>query len=367
MEAPGRRLHASVIERLAEAPQHFDFAQAVRLLETVARLRQAAPEARLAGDVGGDALPAEEAVRLSAAVSLRFPAAEVTACRQPESSSPEVPPPPPELTVAVMGLTGPSGVLPQHYTETLIASLRERNPSLRDFYDMFHHRLLSLFYRAMIKYRLPMIYERSGGSGDDAVTGGLLALLGLGESHLRDRQAVEDETLLYFSGLYSHRPRSASGLQAMLSEYFAKEVRVVQFTGHWLPIAADEQSRLAGQDQEGDSFCALGVNCVLGERAWDVQGSFRIQLGPMPYREFKEFMPGGRQMDQLIALVRFYVGGGLGFDVQLSLLADEVPAVRLGNDDYQPRLGWNTWMPRPRETRDRDDAIFAAGLLGSAA
>ena len=50
------------------------------------------------------------------------------------------------MTVNFMGLTGPSGVLPRHYTERLFAEVRgEERHALRDWLDLFNHRLVSLF------------------------------------------------------------------------------------------------------------------------------------------------------------------------------------------------------------------------------
>ena len=66
------------------------------------------------------------------------------------------------MLVAFLGLTGPSGVLPPHYTAHADARVcAAKDTSLRDLLDMFNHRLISLFYRAWEKYRLPFAYERS--------------------------------------------------------------------------------------------------------------------------------------------------------------------------------------------------------------
>lgn len=376
MASTGRRPGPALIDALFAEPHRFDFAQAVRILEAAARRQGGDEPLRATRRIGEDAHPAEEAVRLRAATALRFPVGEVAALVPAEQRSDErrhaqaadyrgeerrtaKPATPPELVVNIMGLAGPSGVLPQHYSETLLSSLRARNMALRDFFDLFNHRLISLFLRAMGKYRLPALYERHDGSGDDPVSLSLRGLIGLATPHLRGRQEVPDETLLYFSGAFAHAARSAAALEAMLSEYFRRPVTVAQFQGHWLSIAADERSRLAGPDDAGASFCTLGDNAVIGERVWDVASTFRIVLGPLTYSQFASFLPEGRSLRHLAALVQFHVGPGLGFDVQLILMAGEVPALQLGAaDDAAPRLGWNTWLRREVEPRDRSDTVF---------
>ena len=141
---------AGLIEALRREPYRFDFFQAVRLLE---HLGGRAP-------VGRDAAPDEEAVRFRALPALRFPAAEISRLSQ-------TPDGPPEMVVSFLGLTGPSGVLPQHYTTLLLSRIRGKDYSLRDFLDLFNHRITSLFHRAWEKYRLPFSYERSRQDGKE--------------------------------------------------------------------------------------------------------------------------------------------------------------------------------------------------------
>src|SRR5690606_16332724 len=214
MAAESGRPPAAVIEALRRTPAAFAFFQAVRLLEWAARRGrrdpQLMPSVQAATDVGGDAAPGAEAVRFRTHQGLSFPASEITRMHEPPSG-------PPELDIAFLGLTGPSGALPQHYTELVVRNLRGKNPAMRDFFDMFNHRAAALFYRAWAKYRLPIAYEAGEGRGDDPVTAVLYALIGLGTPQLRGRLAVEDQTLVHYAGILGHSPRSATALAAMLS------------------------------------------------------------------------------------------------------------------------------------------------------
>jgi type VI secretion system protein ImpH len=356
MAAASGRPRPSLIERLFKEPERFRFFQAVRLLERESA-RAAADDSRFERRraVGEDADPSAEVVRFRALPSLSFPPTEIASLKESNGHGPE-------MTVSFMGLAGPSGVLPQHYTSTIIRTVREKSLSLRDFLDVFNHRLISLFWRAWAKYRLPIAYEHGAGRGGDGITDALRALTGIGGEHLRERARVGDETLLHYSGHLGHFPRSAAGLGAMLSDYFGRRVRVQQFFGRWLPLAPSERSRLASRARPSGTYCGLGVDATLGERVWDVQGSFRLHIGPLSYGQFLGFMPEGDDLTRLGELTKLYVGPDLSFDVQLTLKKDEVPMLRLAGLGA-PRLGWNTWLRHEPEWRDRDDAVFLRNVF----
>jgi type VI secretion system protein ImpH len=105
-------------------------------------------------------------------------------------------------------------------------------------------------------------------------------------------------------------------------------------------------ARLRGQ------HCALGRDTIVGSRVWDVQSSFRIRLGPMGYRRFAAFLPGGALLAELADLVRLYAGRALDFVVQPVLKRDEVPTAQLGSPGG-PRtmLGRNGWLASGRAPR----------------
>jgi type VI secretion system protein ImpH len=357
MAAQGRRSVASLIEALRAEPERFDFVQAVRIFERAAQVAASDPRFAAAGRLGADHEPSAEPVMLRAAMELAFPASEIAGLEDHGRK--------PELAVTVMGLHGPSSVMPAQYSQYVLEAHRDKNAAMRDFLDMFNHRALSLFARAADKYRLPLAYESGAANGGDAITSALLALIGLRQPALRNRQALADETLVYYAGPFSHGRANATSLAAMLSEYFARPVAIQQFHGRWGALARDEQTRLGGSGRSGAGrFQQLGVEAVAGARTYDVQGSFRVELGPLDYPAFREFMPDGPLLAQLVAFTRTYVGPTLGFDVRLTIKASEIPPLLLSRDPASaPRLGWNTWLPMKNRREDSCDAVFATEEL----
>jgi len=368
----------SIAQRLREEPYIFDFFQAVRLLGLLHRDPRT-----------GQPSIGAQAVRFRALISMVFPPSaihEITPAEGPDGK--------PTMYVTFMGLTGPSGVLPRHYTEMQMQLARLSKESekyaLRDWFDLFNHRLLDLFYRAWEKYRFFMAYERAeyGNREPDAFSTCLFSLIGIGLPTLRNRlrasewsshsvishlaedeapyqerilSQIDDLAMLRYGGVLSQRHRSAVGLAGILEDYFEMPVKVKQFQGQWLTFEKIEQSRLGMLGANS----TLGVDVVVGQRSWDVQAKIRIRLGPLDYWKFTEFLPDRSAIERrkaffmLVHLVRFYVGQALDFDVQLILKARQVPACRLNrHDDVGARLGWNTWIVSRPLPKDAEDVVL---------
>ena len=323
--------------RLGEEPFCFEFFQAVRLLAKLLPARQ---------EVGRFNPPESELAHFSAHATVSFPASEIQSLSLPEDGQPV-------MTVNFMGLTGPLGVLPLYYTELVMERLRSRDTTLRDFLDIFNHRSISLFYQAWEKYRFPIAYEH-GRSGHFVEM--LQSMVGLGMPALANRQAVGDESLLFYTGLLAQQPRSAIALERILADYFEVPVEVEQFVGAWCSLDRDTQTRF--EDSEGFST-QLGWGAVVGDEVWDLQSRVRIKLGPLPLKRYLEFLPAGSAYAPLRALTRFFSGGDLDFEVQLILEREEVPSCVLGAEGEQaPRLGWATWVKSVPLGRDPADTVL---------
>jgi type VI secretion system protein ImpH len=259
------------------------------------------------------------------------------------------------MLVTFFGLAGTGGILPEHYTQLLID---QRDRGLRDFLDLFNHRLIAQFYRAWEKSHFYVGYElaRRGQGERDRFTQMLYALIGMGTAGLRGRQAVPDEALLYYAGHLSHRPRSAVALQQIVTDFFRVPAQIQQFRGQWLQLRSADRTRLtSGSRRDGNN--QLGVSAIAGARVWGIENKFRVRLGVLSYERFRQFLPGGPGYVSLGQIVRFYVGAALYFDVQLVLDRADVPRCRIRRSgDMQ--LGWNTWLFSGPVPRDVGDAVF---------
>jgi type VI secretion system protein ImpH len=351
--------------QLLREPHRFDFFQAVRLLERLARGQARHDPGRQRQPVGGDQAPEREVVRFRTRPSLGFPASAVSQIRTPvpRAGAPDEEQCP-EMTVTFLGLAGAAAVLPYHYSALLLRRVRLKDHALRDFLDLFHHRLLSLFYRAWEKYRLPFTYERSRlegvAAGGDAVSQGLYCLVGLGTGGLRGRLAFDDEAFLYYAGHFAHAPRSAVALECLLEDYFEMPVRVQQVQGQWLALDREDQALMPSAAHPQGRNNQLGLDLVIGERVWEIQSKFRVRVGPLTYRQFRALMPNGDGLRPLCQLARTYAGAEFDFDVQAVLAPAEVPWSRLGSDgDGEAYLGWNTWVRAEAFTEAAEDAVFS--------
>jgi type VI secretion system protein ImpH len=316
-----------VIPNIEADARRWAFFQLVRRI-TRARTDAVAP--------GGPGPAALENVRFRPAASLGFPATDVDQVEALEGEPKRY-----RVTVNFMGLYGPASPLPNHFTEEILWAGAE-GAAVRDFLDVFHHRIISLLYRAWEKYRYP---EQFMAATPDPVTRRMLALLGLGTPGMGRAAGLDLPPLLRTAGALSSRRRSAIGLERFIASHLeGVEVRVEPCIRRRVRIAAHERIRL------GRSRSRLGVETCLGELVSDRGGAFRIHLGPLGLARYRSLLPGSADLARLVRLTRLYARSPLGFDVRLRLRAREVPALKL-DPAAGLGLGYMSWLA-PRGTEE---------------
>lgn len=323
---------------LIDEPYRFEFFQAVRVLEKVFPERRA---------VGRNAMPNEEVVRFRSRVALDFPASEVHEIR--ESIDDRTGVQKLEMLVNFMGMVGVSGVLPQPYTDLVLDRIRHRDTAMWSFLDIFTHRAVSMFYRSWRKYRFPIGYER----GNDDFTGYLFDLVGLGTKGLRGRMSLPDESLLPYAGLIAQKPHSCNALENILSDYFGTRAKVKQFFGQWLALDRSDYTKL------GEKNSILGESAIVGTRIWEQQSKFRVQMGPLDFKQFQAFLPNGSAHQPLRSIVKFMAGLEFDFDIQLVLKKKQVPSsILTTRAQRKPMLGWTTFLKTKPFKADDEQVVL---------
>jgi type VI secretion system protein ImpH len=319
---------AAFFGALAKEPYRYDFFQALRRVEALFPNKPR---------FGAALRPTDEPVRLAQEASLSFAPATLASFQPPTGPSRYA-----RMEVRFFGLLGPNGPLPLHLTEYARERLmHEGDRTFARFLDVFHHRYISMFYRAWAQAQPTVSLDRPR---EDRFSSYVGALVGIGAPVMRNRDAVPDHAKLFYSGLLARHIRNSDGLAALLSGFFRIPVRLEQFVGHWLTLPVRDRTRLAG------TAGSLGGGAMLGSRVWDRQHKFRIWIGPLDLAQYESFLPGGSAIAKMVAWVRQYVNFELDWDVRLVLVRTAVPRARLGQ---YGRLGWTTWLGR-RDPRIAD-------------
>lgn len=292
--------------------------------------------------LGRAARSADEAVRLGQVPTLTFaPTMFVEAQRRADGKL--------WLGGVFFGLFGPNGPLPLHLSEYAHDRRHNfRDATLASFADVFHHRLMCLFYRGWADAQPTVQRDRPDTDRFRTYVG---ALIGMGQESLRNRDAMPDPAKLFHAGRLSSEVKNPEGLEVVLEDFFEERVRVREFQGEWMALAEEDRLYL-GQSRNSST---LGLNATLGSNVWGAQSRFRIVAGSLLLRAFERFLPGSVALKQLAAIVRGYVGFELQWDLQLILERSEVPGAQLGTGT---RLGWTSWLASNLRARDADDVVL---------
>jgi type VI secretion system protein ImpH len=240
-----------------------------------------------------------------------------------------------------LGLTGAASSIPAYVSETV---LDEEHRPLRDFLDIFHHRLLSLLYRELASLR-PWAEQTS--TLDDVWSARLFALAGLDVFQSPANLAIPRERLLRLLPLLARRTRSSQSLAVAVQDVLADllqgaKVRVQEFRGGWSDVPFPEQTQLGVRNTK------LGKEVLLGNQVPDPSGAFEIHLGPVSRSVFDELADPAGRIEEVHALAGLWSADPLDYRVIVRLAAGEVPQLALGVA-VGSRLGCDSWLGRTLE------------------
>ncbi len=319
---------------LSEHPYRYDFFQAVRLLENLYP-----DKARL----GRSHRAAEDPVRLEQTAALSFQPSAVTGFEYKKDLSV------PSLSTSFFGLFGANGALPLHLSEYADERKRHFNdPTFISFINLFQHRMLSFVYRAWADSQPTVNFDRYQ---DDRFKIYIGSFLGLGADSLHGRDDIYDNLKLHFAGHFACQHKHPEGLKLILESYFGFKTDILEFVGEWLNLPNNSVCRLGRSKHTG----CLGLNTIAGASIWSKQHKFRIIMGPMQLKDYEHILESDSTRNEIIAIVRNYIGFELDWDINLILQHDQVPKARLGS---RTRLGWSGWLGVRKERSDANDLVL---------
>jgi len=271
-------------------------------------------------------LPQEERHRIGQRASLKFAPSEVAAVAREGRHI--------RVQLHSLGIWGPQGPMPLHMSEHAYTRAESQHDStLTDFADMFHHRALSLFYRAWAAGQSTASLDRPAQERFTFYIGSLIG------DDPQDSACLHPSTHARYAAA-SHLVREArnpEGLARALSFYFGVEVAVEEFVPHWMPLELSNRSVLGNPSP----CAALGVQATLGQSIPDCQHRFRLVMGPLSLQQYLRLTPHGDDLPTLVDWVRTFVGHELDWELKLLIKPRAAPCAQA-----QPghRLGYSTWL-----------------------
>ena len=302
----------NIISKLIAQPQDFDFFQAVRILKRYLLFTQQQKKLSFKNS-SGSAFPATDIIKISSF----------------------------ELLVSFMGLTGQNGILPEHYSELLLERLNQKDTTLMDFLDIFHDRILHLFYDTWKLDKYYIAFEKLNNKA--ILYDQTLRFINAASGQPKvasDKGLLSEDVWLFYAGLLNFQSRPAETLKLILQDYFLLPIAISNYASEWIKIADKERTRLA---KYPTAHSGLGIDAVVGKRIWHIQNRFAIQIGPINYQQFKRLLPNGGMLKALRALVQRFAGMEFDFSIALILRGSLAPKCILSSKRSM-RLGWNSWL-----------------------
>jgi type VI secretion system protein ImpH len=339
MATPQRQLDA-LVARIEREGSGFGFFQAVQLLHRLI------PDTTPVGELGP---PANEPVRFQHDPSLQFHAGDIESVQIKQKNGVIRA----TMTTTFLGLTGTVSPLATVLGEEVLRADAADEQSLRAFYDLFHHRIVSLFYRTWKKYRFTIGFLPDA---SDPFTRRMLSFVGVDMAGAVPKRGLEPLQVMALAPIVANRNRPARTLQIVLERVLpGTKIAVEPFVPRRVQIRDDDRCLITNQNN------VLGVNFTIGRTVADRSGRFRVLVGPVDYAKFEDLMPGGRQHSKLRDVIFQFAPAHLEPELELILGTEQAPRFQLGAE-RGGRLGVTTHLPMKENKAMRARVVLSESM-----
>lgn len=240
-----------------------------------------------------------------------------------------------KINIKGFGVFGSNGALPIHLTElTYEKNTHQKNFVFNDFVDIFHNRLIALFYKA---WRNAQDMPSLDGKDSWQFSRYIASFLGMAE--LQNKSVVPIYNQLYYTSLLANKQAPSANLQEILCSYFKMPIRIQQNIGQWVD-ARDFSTKIGYQ-----IFQRLGDGLLIGDKIFDATQKLRVVIGAVTPSEYLGFIQGGRLAKELIAWVEQYCRYQYQWDVEVVIDKKTIIHQNLGKGIP---LGLTSWIGEPK-------------------
>jgi len=237
-----------------------------------------------------------------------------------------------------LGLYGINSPLPRCYHEQISFQekiLGESNIPLQNFLDIFNNRFYWLYYQSWKKYRF---YLYLNNDRSNKISERINSFTGRGIFTKHESSELSDFTLLKFAGVFGQRVRNKEGLRILLAHIFPNyPFEIKEFIPHWV--------ELVDVPELGNDDLRLGENSFIGRYSMDRMSRIGLDVGPISFEDYLNFLPGTSNAKKLNELLKLYLNDGLEYDIKFKVKADTIISISWNDDRL--RLGSTYWLGKP--------------------
>ncbi|WP_087020939.1 type VI secretion system baseplate subunit TssG [Thaumasiovibrio subtropicus] len=239
----------------------------------------------------------------------------------------------------VIGLTGANGVMPQHYTELVLQRLKAKDRGLASFYNIFNHRLLSLYFRTWKKFQRPVALRQQAFGKESDFQRIVDALTGRQDNR-------------HWAGFHLRSIRSREAMRAVFAMVAGTDVEIKELRGAWMSLKPNEQTSLGTKQNKQGQHAQLGKSATLGKRVWNVNAGVEVICHVTDPELVPSLMPGGARLEGLKKQAAAFMPPSLSVKWTVEAEQSDLPVVKLSPGQGMLGRG-GILMPKKKRTGNR--------------
>ncbi len=313
-----------------ESPSEFDVLnqhEFIGQMHLFALLRSLESLCNFANKIGDEKRFGENKIRFTQTAFLAFQDKQINALEQKDDLL--------KVDIKGFGLFGPNGALPIHISEQIYERrLHQKDHTFNDFVDIFHNRLIALFYKSWRDAQDIISLE-----GQDAwhFSRFIASILGL-----EHRKELETEIHHYSkfdaANLLLNQNMPIDNLKAIIENYFDVPAQILENIGQWID-ASEFSTQLSNPAR-----LRLGDGLLIGDKIFDATQKIRIRIGPIKPEKYLEFLRGQKAARKLAEWIEHYTRHQFQWDVEFIVNKQFISQQQLGQG---LALGYTSWLGQP--------------------